>query len=236
MSILKLKDILVKTANPEQAKIHQRFFKTGKGEYAEGDLFYGIKVPVQRKIAKDFYNLSLSDTLILIQSKMHEERLIALFILIQKYNKGDVKIKKEIYEAYLKNTNYINNWDLIDTSAEHIVGNYLIDKDKTILYKLAESKSLWERRIAIMATFHYIKNKNYKETYKIAEILLNDDHDLIHKAVGWMLREAGKRDFKLEENFLKKHYKNMPRTMLRYAIEKFPEELRQMYLKGKVKT
>ena len=230
----KLREILKKESNPEQAKIHQRFFKTGKGEYAEGDLFYGIKVPAQRKIAKDFYDLPVSETVELLQSKMHEERLVALFILIHKYKNGDETAKKEIYKLYLKNTKFINNWDLIDSSAEHIVGAHLFDKDKSILYKLAKSNSLWERRIAMLSTFHYIKKNELAETFKIAELLLNDKHDLIHKAVGWMLREAGKRDFKAEEDFLKKRYQKMPRTMLRYAIEKFPENLRQKYLKGGV--
>ncbi|MDH5721280.1 MAG: DNA alkylation repair protein [Spirochaetia bacterium] len=234
MSLNALKEVLKESASHKQAEIHQRFFKTGKGEYAEGDLFYGIKVPVQRKIAKEFYDLSFADVLALLRSKMHEERLIALFILIHRYQKGDEVVKKEIYNIYLKNTAFINNWDLIDSSAEHIVGSYLYGKDKGILYDLARSKSLWERRIAMLSTFHYIKRNELAETFKIAEILIDDDHDLIHKAVGWMLREAGKRDLYAEKGFLKKYYHKMPRTMLRYAIEKFPEEIRQKYLKGKV--
>lgn len=168
----------------------------------------------------------------LLKSPVHEERLLALFILMHLYKGGQTALKEKIYRLYLENTAYINNWDLVDASAEHIVGHYLLGKDKSPLYLLAVSEDLWERRIAIVATFCYIKQNQFEETLKIAEMLLQDRHDLIHKAVGWMLREVGKRDRAVEEAFLRSHYKTMPRTMLRYAIEKFPEFLRQAYLKG----
>ena len=234
MSLKSLRAILKKQSNPEKAKIYLRFFKTGKGEYGEGDEFLGIKVPESRKIAKEFKNLILSEIQELLNSKVHEERLIALFILTEQYRKGDEEKKNAIYNFYLKNTKRVNNWDLVDLSAEKIIGAYLMNKDKKVLYKLARSKSLWEKRIAIMSTFHFIKNGLFEITLEIAKILLKDEHDLIHKVVGWMLREIGNRDLTVEENYLKKHYKDMPRTMLRYAIEKFPENKRQAYLKGNV--
>lgn len=223
-------------ANPEQAKILQRFFKTNKGEYGEGDIFLGIKVPVQREVAKRYKDLLLKDIQKLINSKIHEERLIGLFILIHKYNKTSADKKKEIFYFYLNNTKRINNWDLVDLSAPNIVGDYLLNNynKKQLIYNLAKSKNLWEKRISILATFAFIKKERFEDTLAISEILLNDKHDLIHKAVGWMLREIGKRDQKAEEKFLKKHYNNMPRTMLRYAIERFEETKRQKYLKGKV--
>lgn len=234
MSLDELRQSVNKLANPAQAKILSRFFKTGKGEYGEGDEFLGIKVPISRKTAKQFYALSLDEIQELINSKIHEERLIALFILTEQFRKGDEAKKRSIFHFYLKNTKQVNNWDLVDLSAERIIGSYLFDKDKNILFKLARSKNLWERRIAIMSTFHFIKIGSYDTTLSIADMLLKDEHDLIHKAVGWMLREIGNRDLKTEETYLKKHYKIMPRTMLRYAIEKFPERKRQAYLKGKV--
>ena len=234
MSLKNLRSILKSQANSEQAKILMRFFKTGTGEYGEGDEFVGIKVPVSRKIAKQFTELSLSEIQELLDSKAHEERLIGLFILVEQYRKADAEKMQAIYEFYLKNAKRVNNWDLVDLSAEKIMGAYLMDKDKRILFKLAKSKNLWERRIAIMSTFYFIKNSFYNTTFAISDMLLKDEHDLIHKAVGWMLREIGNRNLKVEEDYLKKHYKNMPRTMLRYAIEKFPEKRRQAYLKGKI--
>lgn len=234
-SLSQLKKELKQNANPEKAKVLQRFFKTGKGEYGEGDIFLGIYVPIQRKIAKK-YDLSLVDIQKLLNSKIHDERLVALFILINKYKKswplgGQ---QKEIFDFYLKNTKRINNWDLVDLSAPNIVGDFLLPRlnlgNRKILYKLAESDNLWEKRISIISTLTFIRVGEFKDTLKISEILLNDKHDLIHKAVGWMLREVGKRDQKVEEKFLKKHYKKMPRTMLRYAVERFPEDLRQKYL------
>lgn len=234
MSLKSLRAILKEQANPEQAKILMRFFKTGKGEYGEGDEFLGIKVPESRKIAKEFKNLMLSEIQELLISNVHEERLIALFILIEQYRNGDEEKKRVVYNFYLKNTKRINNWDLVDLSAERIIGVYLLERDKRILFTLARSKNLWERRIAIMSTFHFIKNGIYNTTFEISDMLLKDKHDLIHKAVGWMLREIGNRNLTVEESYLKKHYKNIPRTMLRYAIEKFPEKKRQAYLKGKI--
>lgn len=234
MSAKELKSILKKLENPEQAQIYLRFFKTGKGEYGEGDKFLGIKVPVLRQISKKFKDLLLIGIQELLDSQIHEERMIGLFILVEQFRKADEDQKKAIYSQYLKNTNNINNWDLVDLSADRIVGAYLFERDKQVLFKLAKSKNLWERRIAVLSTFHFIKNKSFDTTLKISEMLLRDKHDLIHKAVGWMLREIGKRNLPEEEKFLKKYYKTMPRTMLRYAIEKFPEQKRQAYLKGKV--
>lgn len=218
-------------ANSETAEDSQRFFKTGPSEYGEGDQFLGIRVPETRKIARRFKELSLREAEQLLHSDFHEERLCTLIIFVNRSKKADPQELEEIYQLYLKNTAYINNWDLVDTSAEHIVGRYLEDNDRAILYELAKSNNLWERRIAIMSSFHFIKNNDFDDTLAIAEILLDDEHDLIHKAVGWMLREVGNRDLKTEEAFLDRHIHNMPRTMLRYAIEKIPEEKRQYYLK-----
>ena len=225
---------LKKLGDPEHAAVGQRFFKTGPGEYGEGDKFLGIRMPVLRELAGEFRDLPVSESEILLHSPFHEERMLAILILIHNFKKKDGKACKYIYELYLKSTEYINNWDLVDVSAAHIVGAYLIHKSKRPLYRLARSKNLWERRVAIMATFHYIKHHEFSETLKIAQILLTDPHELIHRATGWMLREIGKRDIESEEAFLKEHYKKMPRTMLRYAIEKFPEGKRQGYLNGKV--
>jgi len=229
-----LNSLLQSKANPTKAKILQGFFKTKKGQYGEGDIFLGITVPEQRKIAKQFTNLNLIELQKLLNSKIHEKRLVSLLILIEKYKKSEDKIKKEIFNFYLKNTDNINNWDLVDLSAPNIIGNYLINHPRERLITLAKSKNLWEKRISIISTFSFIKNNQFQETLKISKILLNDSHDLIHKAVGWMLRELGKKDIKELEKFLKLYYKQMPRTMLRYAIEKFPENKRQKYLKGKI--
>jgi len=234
MTIQQIKKRLKQLANREKAEILQRFFKTGPGEYGEGDVFIGVKVPDLRKVAKDFRDIAIKDVIILLESAVHEERLLALLILVSKYVKGNEIAKKEIYRLYLNKTKFINNWDLVDVTAQHIVGDYLMDKNKDPLYNLSKSKDLWERRIAVMATFYFIKRGKYEWTLKIAKFLLNDKEDLIHKAVGWMLREIGKKDMIIEETFLKQHYKEMPRTMLRYAIEKFPELKRQQYLKGEI--
>jgi len=234
MSLLEIRKEIKKQANPKQAVILQRFFKTGKGEYGEGDIFYGIKVPVQRTIAKRFKDLAFEDLKVLISAKVHEERLVAAFIVVDQYKRSDEKKKKIVFDFYLKNRKGINNWDLVDLSAPKIVGAYLIDKEKDLLYKFAVSKDLWEKRIAIISTQTFIREHFFEDTLNISEILLQDKHDLIHKAVGWMLREVGNRDLETEEEFLKKHYKTMPRTMLRYAIEKFPEQKRIAYLKGKI--
>jgi len=227
----KIEKDLQKLKNSQKAKACQRFFKTGKGQYGEGDKFIGLTVPRLRTIAKKYLTLPSSSVKRLLQSRIHEYRLTALLILIDKYKKADGKIKTEIVNYYLKYTKYINNWDLVDLSADKILGDYLLNKDKNVLYKLAKSKNLWEKRIAILATFHFIKNNRFKDTLAISKILLNDKHDLIRKAVGWMLREIGKRDQAVLENFLQTHYKNMPRTMLRYAIERFSEKKRKYYLK-----
>ncbi|MBL7058842.1 DNA alkylation repair protein [Candidatus Pacearchaeota archaeon] len=233
--INQIKKDIQKIANPEKAKIYQRFFKTGKGQYGEGDVFLGLTVPQQRSIAKNYLGIGLPKIQQLLKSKIHEHRLVALIILVEKYKKAGDEEKGNIFNLYLKNTKFINNWDLIDLTAPNIVGEFLLDKKRIILYNLAESKSLWEKRISVLATFTFIRNNEFKDCLRICEILLKDDHDLIHKACGWMLREIGKRDLAVEEKFLKKHYKNMPRTMLRYAIERFEENKRQKYLKGKIK-
>ena len=230
-----IKKELQDLANEEQAKNLQRFFKTGKGEYGEGDIFLGIKVPIQREIAKKYSGLSLPKIQELLKSKTHEHRLTGLIILSNKYKESKEEEKANIFNFYLKNTKNINNWDLVDITAPNIVGHFLFDKKKNILYDLARSDDLWERRIAIVSTFDFIRKQEFQETLALSEILLDDKHDLIHKAVGWMLREIGKKDKAVLENFLKQHYKIMPRTMLRYAIEHFPEEKRKMYLLGELK-
>ena len=220
--------------DPQRAQVQQRFFKTRPGEYGEGDIFIGLRVPEIRKLAREYQSLALPETIRLLQSPIHEARLLALFILIRVYKRGDAPIKERIYRSYLLNTRFINNWDLVDASAEHIVGAHLTNGRRDRLHALALSNLLWERRIAIMSTFHFIKRGEFSDTFYIARLLLKDPEDLIHKAVGWMIREIGKRDHPAEESFLKAHYKIMPRTMLRYAIEKFPEELRQQYLRGQI--
>ena len=230
--IEKLKQDLKKLSSKQKAQNLQRFFKTGPGQYGEGDKFIGVVVPDIRKVAIKHSDLSLVQTTKLLHSSIHEERLCALLILVDQYGKGDSKKQKQIFGLYLKNYKFINNWDLIDLTAPRIVGAYLADKPKDILYKLAISNNLWKKRIAILATFYYIYQGESKETIKIAQILLRDKHDLIHKAVGWMLREVGKRcDERILLNFLNKNYKNMPRTCLRYAIERLPEAKRQLYLR-----
>lgn len=227
---------LRKKANKQKSIVLQRFFKTGKGQYGEGDIFLGVIVPEQRKIAKKYPAIDFADLQKLLDSKIHEERLTAVLILVQKYLKSEIDLEKdEIYNFYLRNTKNINNWDLVDLSADKIIGSYLEKRDKNILQKLAFSKNIWERRIAIMSTFYFIKQGQSKETLEIARRLLRDEHDLIQKAVGWMLREIGKRcSLKEEEDFLKKYYKQMPRTMLRYAVERFAPEKKMAYLKGKI--
>lgn len=234
MSVAKIQAELAELANPQTALVSQRFFKTGPGEYGAGDLFRGIRVPVLRSLAKKYQHTRLPEAENLLQSSYHEDRLLALLLLVRLYTKGNKATKAEIYRMYLDNTNFINNWDLVDSSAEPIVGAFLWDKDRMPLYHLAQSSSLWERRIAMMATFHFIKRGEFGETLKLAEILLADREDLIHKAVGWMLREVGNRDLRVEEGFLQTHYRQMPRVMLRYAIEKFPAEKRAQYLKGEI--
>ncbi len=230
-----LKQDLRAQSTPEKAKNAAWFFKTGPGEYGEGDEFMGVTVPTQRMVAKKYRGLALAEVVKLLQSPVHEERLTALFILVDQFQRGTERVKKPIYSSYLANARYINNWDLVDSSAEQIVGGYLADKDRSILLKLARSKLIWERRIAMIATYHYIKQGDATWALKVAEILINDEHDLIQKAVGWMLREVGKRCARVElEGFLSVHYKTMPRTALRYAIEHFNPIERQAYLQGKI--
>lgn len=232
MVIRNIQRKLLQLGSEEKAKVLQRFFKTGPGEYGEGDVFIGVRVPELRRLVKKYPDITIKQVMQLLSSTIHEERFFALLMLVSEFSKGDETVKKRIYELYLQHTKFINSWDLVDGSAHQIVGAFLMDKSKDPIYHLAKSNSLWERRIAILSTFHFIKNNNYSETLKISKILLTDDQDLIHKAVGWMLREIGKRHILTEEIFLKKYYKRMPRTMLRYAIEKFPESKRKKYLRG----
>lgn len=229
--IKKLKEDIRSLGSPEKAKQAARFFKTAKGEYGEGDIFIGVTVPKQRETAKKYYSLPLSDVAELLHSEEHEFRLVALFIMVGQFKKGTLAAKTDIYKAYIANIKWINNWDLVDSSAPNIVGKYLLDKDASILFKLARSRLLWDRRVAMLATFTFIREGKPEIALEIADILVNDKQDLMHKAVGWMLREVGKEcGIKKETEFLDKHYRKMPRTMLRYAIEKFPEKLRKHYL------
>ena len=222
-------------ADPDKAAILRRFFKTGPGYYGEGDIFIGVMVPQSRQIAKKFSQLPLGEVRTLLYSCIHEERLVALLILAWRYNSSlsSSMEKEEIAKFYLEHIKQVNNWDLVDLSAPNILGAHLVDRDhrRRLLYRLAGSENVWERRIAILATLHFIRNDDFSETLKIAGMLLHDRHDLIHKAVGWMLREVGKRDAAAEEAFLEKHWSVMPRTMLRYAIERLPESKRRRYKK-----
>jgi 3-methyladenine DNA glycosylase AlkD len=216
--------------NPGEAAFLAGFFKTGPGEYGEGDVFIGVRVPIIRKVAREFKLLPPPEVLRLLRSKIHEERLAALVILVLQTAKADAETRKRVYDLYLANTRHINNWDLVDLSAPQLVGAYLENKSHAPLYRLAKSSWLWDRRIAILATFHFIRRGEFGDTLRIAETLRSDKHDLIHKAVGWMLREVGKRDRRALVAFLEQHHQVMPRTMLRYAIERFPENKRRAYL------
>lgn len=230
----KIKEDLQKLADPERAKLSQRFFKTGKGEYGEGDIFLGTGGTQQRIIAKKYWkNFSLKDAEKLLREKIHDYRQTALLILVYKCRskKTSERERKEMFDIYLRNTKFINNWDLVDVSAPYIIGDYLLDKDRGVLYKLAKNRGLWEKRIAVLSTFAFIRNNDFKDALRISKILLHDKHDLIHKAVGWMLREIGNRDRVVEEKFLKRYSKTMPRMMLRCAIEKFGEEKRKFYMR-----
>lgn len=217
-------------AAPGKAKVLQRFFRTGRGEYGEGDVFLGVTVPGSRRVAKKYADISLQDVKMLLHSKIHEERMVALLILVDKYRSDP----EGMVRFYLDNLAHVNNWDLVDLTAPKILGAFLQCRDRSLLYRLARSGNLWERRVAIITTQAFIKEGDFDDTIKIAGILLGDENDLIHKAVGWMLREVGKNDMAAEEAFLKKHYREMPRTMLRYAIERFPERKRRAYLEGRV--
>ena len=231
MSLKKIRAELQSMADPEKAKGLARFFKTGPGEYGEGDRFLGIVVPKVRKIVKSHWQAANGAVVKLLHSPFHEARLTALLILVEKYRRGDAPQKKAIYELYLANTAYINNWDLVDLTAQHIVGEHVYGHDSSVLTRLALSEDLWERRIAMLATYYFIRRGESREPLRIAGLLLHDPHDLIHKAVGWMLREVGKRcSREIECGFLDEHAAVMPRTMLRYAIEHFPGKLRKQYM------
>jgi 3-methyladenine DNA glycosylase AlkD len=233
-TVAEIRGRLKKLENPKDAAFLQRFFKTAPGEYGHGDRFRGIRVPVLRRLARDYPDITVAQAAQMLRSRFHEDRLLALFLLVRLYARADERGRAAIYRLYLANTHCINNWDLVDCSAEHIVGPFLDQSERRPLYRLARSKRLWERRIAILATFHYIKRHDFTDTLKIARLLLADQEDLIWKATGWMLREVGNRDLAAEETFLRAHAKQMPRTMLRYAIEKFPEAKRRRYLNGEV--
>lgn len=229
-SLASLQEDLRAVALPEKAAFFPRFFKTGPGEYGEGDRFLGVKVPEQRKIAKRYQRLPLDQVALLLDSPFHEERLTALFILIHQFQKGSEKEQKRIFDLYLEKRARVNNWDLVDSSAHHILGAWLEGRNRDLLDRWARQGTLWERRMAIIATFHYLRQNEFADSLRIAEILLEDDHDLIHKAVGWTLREIGKRDLEVEKAFLEAHGSRMPRTALRYAIERFPKAERKAYL------
>ena len=232
-----LKKDLQKLASPQKAKDCARFFKVGKGEYGEGDKFIGVTVPEQRVIAKKYLDISLTELEKLVSSPIHEYRLTGFMLLVYKYEKTeDNKLKKKYYDFYLKNHKFANNWDIIDVTTPKVIGAYLFENiaERKILYQYAISKNLWERRVTMLATYAFITKNDFVDALKISKILLNDKHDLIHKAVGWMLREIGKKDQKVEEEFLQKYYKKMPRTMLRYAIEKFSDNKRKKYLNNQI--
>jgi 3-methyladenine DNA glycosylase AlkD len=220
--------------DPASAAILQRFFKTGPGEYGEGDVFLGVRLPAMRAICRECRGAGLDVIEPMLRSRIHEERLVALLLLVDAFQRGEIADRRAIYQFYLAHTAWINNWDLVDTSAGQIVGGWLHGRSRAPLDRLARSASLWERRIAIIATFHFIRRGEFEDTFRIADILLDDPHDLIHKAVGWMLREVGNRNPEGARRYLAGRYGRMPRTMLRYAIEKFPEKERQDYLKGRV--
>ena len=242
-------------ADPARAKILRRFFKTGKGEYGEGDVFLGVTVPETRVIARKHCDLSLHDISLFLKSKIHEERLLALLILVQKFERGEEQDRKTIFQFYLSHIAFVNNWDLVDLSAPKIVGaclykhSHILPPSRKatdgrsknvrmswgrVLWRLARSKNLWERRIAIVATYYFIQRQRFDATLMVARLLFRDKHDLIHKAAGWMLREVGKRDRAVEEKFLRAHYRQMPRIMLRYAIERFPQKRRMLYLQSRI--
>jgi 3-methyladenine DNA glycosylase AlkD len=234
MPVQEMLDRLRQFASKEKARVLRRFFKTGPGEYGYRDQFLGVTVPKIRSVVREFGDARLSEVEQLLKSAWHEERLLALLILVQKFERGEAPLKKKIYSLYLKRTKHINNWDLVDLTAPKIVGPFLQDRPRKTLYRLVRSRNLWERRIAILATFHYIRQRDYADTLALSAVLIEDREVLLHKAVGWMLREVGKRDSAVLEQFLRKYYRKMPRTMLRSAIERFPESKRRKYLKGAV--
>ncbi len=235
ISLQNLRSHLQTLASPADARVAQSFFKTAPGEYGAGDQFIGIRVPVLRKLAKEFRALPLPEVTALLHSPIHEERLLALLILLDVYARADAAGRAKIYALYLEQLDRVNNWDLVDTSAPYIVGPHLAERSRTILFRLARAKNLWHRRVAMLVTFHFIRQNDFADALSLAELLRDDDHDLMHKAVGWMLREIGKRDVAVLRKFLQQHAARMPRTMLRYAIEKFPERERRQWLQvGKV--
>jgi 3-methyladenine DNA glycosylase AlkD len=234
MTLTEVRGKLKQLADPETAAHSQRFFKTGPGQYGEGDRFLGIRVPVIREVAGKARDLPLDKVASLLHSKWHEERLLALIILTLQFRRGEARRQRQVLDFYLDNLEWVNSWDLVDSSAHLIIGPWLQDRPRDLLHELARSPVLWERRIAMMATYCYIKQDDHADALAIAETLLDDEHDLIHKVCGWMLREIGKRDQSVEEEFLQEHYRRMPRTMLRYAIERFEEGLRQRYLRGQI--
>ena len=229
-----MRDALQALGDPKIAEHSSRFFKAGPGEYGEGDRFLGIRVPILRENVRKFRGAPLRAVVSLLRSPWHEERLFAVLMLVQQYKRGSESERDAIFNTYIQHRKYVNNWDIVDSSAHLIVGPQLESGSRELLYKLADSDDLWDRRIAMMSTYHYIRQQDYKDALKIARLLRDDDQDLIHKVVGWMLREIGNRNVGVEEAFLRKHYQQMPRTMLRYAIEKFPEDRRKAYLNGSV--
>jgi 3-methyladenine DNA glycosylase AlkD len=222
---------LAERADPVRIPVLQRFFKTGRGEYADGDVFIGVTVPHVRAVCRACRDVAIGAAVDLLRSRVHEERLLALLLLVEAFRRGTAGQRREIYRQYLANTRHINNWDLVDVSAPAIAGGWLQGRSRAPLRRLARSTSLWERRIAIVATFQFIRAGEFDDTFRIADILLTDPHDLIHKAVGWMLREVGNRDGAAERAFLEGRCQRMPRTMLRYAIERFPDRERRHYLR-----
>lgn len=236
MTYKDLKEALYHQATPERKKANEWFFKTGPGEYGEGDIFIGVSMPVVRAIVKQFKLMPLQEVAYALSSSVHEERMSGLLLLVDRYQKAKLsEEKKTLYNFYLQHVDAVNNWDLVDLSAPHVVGAYIFETgDHTLLYQWINDTNLWKRRIVLLATQYFIRKNILQPTLELVEQVLKDKHDLIHKASGWMLRELGKKDLALLENFLSKHYKRMPRTMLRYAIEKFDKERRQDYLKGRI--
>jgi 3-methyladenine DNA glycosylase AlkD len=232
VSVAALKRELADAEDPHRAFISQSFFKTGNGEYGEGDVFLGLTVPAQRKLAKKYRTLPLAAIQSLLKSKIHEHRLVALLILVDQYTRGDANTKDGLFAFYLVNAKRVNNWDLVDSSAPYIIGAHLLTRSRKLLRDLAKSENLWERRIAIVATLWLIRAGELDDTFAVSRLLLKDKHDLIHKAVGWMLREAGKKSPDRLRQFLAQHHALMPRTALRYAIERFPESERKQWLLG----
>jgi 3-methyladenine DNA glycosylase AlkD len=230
MTLTDVRRRLQEQGDPDDAVFLQRFFKTAPGQYGAGDHFLGIRVPATRRLSREFSDLPLEDLEKLLHDKWHEARLLALVIMVNRFERGDVAERAEIFRTYLANTDLVNNWDLVDLSAPGIVGAHLETRSRAVLDKLAKSKNLWDRRIAIVSTYWFIRHKEFDDTLRISAALLGDSHDLIHKAVGWMLREVGKRDESVLEAFLDQHASLMPRTALRYSIERMSPAKRKRYM------